>query len=69
MVDLIHIDCKFAEKWAFFNFEIEDTFEAGICLMGSEVKSLRDGKANLSRFEAIGADAFVPPRSGRERTA
>ncbi len=42
----VKIICK--NRKAFFNFEIEDTFEAGICLMGSEVKSLRDGKANLS---------------------
>jgi SsrA-binding protein len=28
-------------------YEIIDTFEAGIVLQGSEVKSLRDGKANL----------------------
>ena len=33
---------------AFFNFEIEDSFEAGICLLGLERKSLRNGKANLS---------------------
>lgn len=38
--------CK--NKKAFFNFEIGDTFEAGIALLGSEVKSLRNGKANLS---------------------
>jgi len=31
-----------------FEYEISDTFEAGIVLLGSEVKSLRDGKANLS---------------------
>jgi SsrA-binding protein len=30
-----------------FNYEIEDTFEAGICLLGTEVKSLRDGKVNI----------------------
>ncbi len=42
----VKIICK--NRKAFFNFEIEDTFEVGICLMGSEVKSLRDGKANLS---------------------
>jgi SsrA-binding protein len=28
-------------------FHIEETVEAGIVLMGSEVKALRDGKANL----------------------
>jgi SsrA-binding protein len=30
-----------------FNYEIGDTFEAGIALTGSEVKSLRSGKANI----------------------
>lgn len=44
--DGIKIICK--NRKAFFNFEIEDTFEVGICLLGSEVKSLRNGKANLS---------------------
>ena len=29
------------------DYHIEETFEAGIVLTGSEVKSLRDGKANL----------------------
>ena len=28
-------------------FHIEETFEAGIVLLGSEVKALREGKANL----------------------
>lgn len=32
---------------AFHEYRIEDRFEAGIVLVGSEVKSLRDGKANL----------------------
>ncbi|NIR42358.1 MAG: hypothetical protein GWN79_29635, partial [Actinobacteria bacterium] len=30
-----------------FDYEILDTFEAGIVLLGSEVKSLRDGQADL----------------------
>jgi SsrA-binding protein len=30
-----------------FDYEIVDTFEAGIQLIGPEVKSLRDGRANL----------------------
>ena len=34
-------------KDAFFNFEIMDTFEAGIELKGWEVKSIRAGKVNL----------------------
>jgi SsrA-binding protein len=29
------------------DFHVEDTFEAGIALVGSEVKSLRAGRANL----------------------
>lgn len=34
-------------KKAFYDYFIEDTFEAGIALLGTEVKSLREGKANL----------------------
>ena len=34
-------------KKARFSYEIEDTLEAGMALTGSEVKSLRMGKANL----------------------
>jgi len=30
-----------------FNYQIDETLEAGIVLTGSEVKSLRQGKANL----------------------
>ena len=44
--DSIKIICK--NRKARFNFEIEDAFEAGISLLGSEVKSLRKGRANLS---------------------
>lgn len=35
-------------KKAWHNFEIEDKFEAGMELLGSEVKSLRTGQADLS---------------------
>jgi SsrA-binding protein len=34
-------------KRARFDYHIEETFEAGIMLVGSEVKSLRAGKASL----------------------
>jgi SsrA-binding protein len=34
-------------KKAFHNYFIEDRFEAGIVLWGTEVKSLRNGKANI----------------------
>ena len=37
-----------------FNYFFEEFFEAGIVLKGSEVKSLRDGKANIS--EAFATD-------------
>ena len=33
---------------AYFNYAIEDTYEAGIVLRGTEVKSIRNGKINLS---------------------
>jgi len=29
-------------------YEIEKTFEAGLVLLGSEVKSLREGRANIA---------------------
>jgi SsrA-binding protein len=35
-------------KRARFDYQILDTFEAGIVLKGTEVKSLRDGRANIS---------------------
>ncbi len=35
-----------------FNYEIIDTYEAGIVLTGTEVKSLRDGKANIAESYA-----------------
>ena len=40
-----------------FNYAIEDTLEAGIVLTGSEVKSLRAGKANI-------ADAYASDEGG-----
>ena len=35
-------------KKARFNYELSDRYEAGLVLMGTEVKSLRLGKANLT---------------------
>ena len=35
-----------------FNYEIGDVFEAGIALTGTEVKSLRQGKANIGESYA-----------------
>ena len=36
-----------------YNYFFEEFFEAGIALKGSEVKSLRDGKANIAESYAI----------------
>jgi SsrA-binding protein len=46
----IKIICQ--NKKARHDFFIEDTFEAGIMLKGTEVKSLREGKANLADSHA-----------------
>ena len=35
-----------------FNYEIIDTYEAGLQLTGTEVKSLREGKANIAESYA-----------------
>lgn len=65
--------CK--NRKARFNFEIDETLEAGISLLGSEVKSLRNGRANLSdsygKFkdgELYLVDAHISPyeQSNRE---
>jgi len=40
-----------------FNYEIGDTYEAGIALTGSEVKSLRSGKATI-------AESYADPKGG-----
>lgn len=44
-------------RQAKFNYELLEKFEAGLCLRGSEVKSLRDGKVNLG-------DAYGTIRNG-----
>ncbi len=46
-------------KKAFFNYEIYDTFEAGISLMGSEVKSIREGRISLKESYAEIKDGEV----------
>ena len=40
-------------KKAFHAYFIEDTYEAGIALAGTEVKSLRAGYSNDSRIDVI----------------
>lgn len=42
-----HIQNILKNKKAYFEYEIDDTFEAGLKLTGSEVKSLREGRASF----------------------
>lgn len=52
---------KITNKKAYFDYEISDSFEAGINLYGHEVKSARAGKADLtgSFVRIIGNEAFL----------
>jgi SsrA-binding protein len=47
--------CK--NRKAYHEYHIEETFEAGLVLTGTEVKSLREGKANLK-------DSFAKIKDG-----
>ncbi len=42
---------------AYYDYHIEDTLEAGIVLLGTEIKSLRAGRANLK-------DSYVSIKDG-----
>jgi len=44
-------------KKAFHDFEISDTYEAGLVLMGSEIKSIRAGRVNMR-------DGYVQDKNG-----
>lgn len=46
---------------AYHDYFIQDTYEAGISLLGTEVKSLREGKANLKDSHVLikGDEAFL----------
>ncbi len=46
-----------ANRRARFNYEIGQTYEAGISLTGTEVKSLREGRSNI-------ADSYAGERGG-----
>lgn len=52
-----HIKVVARNKKAFHNYLIEDKYEAGLVLMGSEIKSIRANKINLG-------DGFVQVRDG-----
>ncbi len=42
-----------------YNYTIEDTLEAGLVLIGSEVKSLREGRANIAESYARAEDGEI----------
>ncbi|PAF44495.1 SsrA-binding protein SmpB [Helicobacter sp. 11S02596-1] len=48
-------------KKAFFDYEILETLEAGLCLLGSEVKALRKARVNLkdSFVKIVRGEAFL----------
>ena len=61
-------------KKARHNYSIEDTYQAGIALVGTEVKSLREGRANLGdsygkikNGEVFLVDAHISPYSHANR--
>ena len=53
----IKIVCN--NRKASFNYFFQEMFEAGIVLKGSEVKSLRDGKANITDAYANNNNLFI----------
>jgi SsrA-binding protein len=60
--------CQNRKAW--HNYLIEDKYEAGIALLGTEVKSLREGRANLGdsygkikNGEVFLVDAHISPYS------
>jgi SsrA-binding protein len=57
-----------------FDYFLEEKFEAGLSLTGSEVKSLRQGRANIAEAyasaegrEIMLVNAFIPPYEGANR--
>ncbi|WP_428023626.1 SsrA-binding protein SmpB [Arcobacter sp.] len=56
-----NINLSFKNKKAFHDYFILESFEAGIELLGSEVKSIRDGRVNLkdSYVRIIKNEVFI----------
>ena len=48
-----------ANKKAFHDYFIEEKFEAGICLLGWEVKAIRSGRANIKESYVVIRDGEV----------
>ncbi|MEM1126228.1 MAG: SsrA-binding protein SmpB [Bacteroidota bacterium] len=55
-----HVKTVVTNRKARYDYHIEDTLEAGLVLQGTEVKALREGKANLQ-------DAFCRAEHGEMR--
>jgi SsrA-binding protein len=49
---LCRIEIESEPTWATFHYDISERYEAGIVLRGSEVKSLREGRAHLTEAYA-----------------
>ena len=63
-----HVKIIAKNRRAFFDYHVESRIEAGIALTGTEVKSLREGSAQLSDAYAVGQhgelfllNAQIPP--------
>jgi SsrA-binding protein len=63
-----HVKIIAKNRRAFFDYHVESRVEAGISLSGTEVKSLREGSAQLSDAYAVGQhgelfllNAQIPP--------
>ncbi len=57
----VEIQAIASNRKAFYEYEVEEDFEAGIVLSGTEVKALRNGKAQLTDAwaEVVKGEAFV----------
>lgn len=57
----VEIQAIASNRKALFEYEVEEDYEAGIVLSGTEVKALRNGKAQLTDAwaEVVRGEAFV----------
>jgi SsrA-binding protein len=54
-----HTDATIRNRAAYHNYDLLESFECGIALVGTEVKSIREGKANLTDAYALVRDGEV----------
>jgi len=67
MADKVSVKLIAENRRARFDYHLEEKFEAGLALTGSEVKSLRQGKANIAESYAAAegreitwVNAYIP---------